>query len=153
MASTAGSVMLRASAHLNDVNQLVYDTETLLPFFQMALDELDEELAVWEIPLLNKESIIILVPSGSLLLPEMPVDYVESISIVERIQGSTDRWNYVREASDINPNLKVSPADGIIQWAFRSNQIYINPPISAREVLLNYVSGLVPVTDEGTGID
>jgi len=150
MASTSGSVMLRAASHLNDVNQLVYTSDTLLPMFNMALDELSEELGVYEIGEIRKTSIIILVDAGSTTIPQMPADFLESISIIERNQGSQDAWTNAHEVRAIDPALTV---EGIVQWAERMSTIEINPPALDREIMLEYVAALTPAQDDFQLID
>jgi hypothetical protein len=135
------------------MSQLVYNSTVLLPFLNMALDELDEEMAVFELSPLKKESIPIMVPAGSSLLPQMPVNFVESIELLERGQGSGDAWVMVREVADINPNTSVTTNTEITQWTVRGAQILINPPSTSREVLLTYVGGLTAASGVGTTID
>ena len=150
MASTSGSVMLRAAAHLNDSNQLVYTSDVLLPMFNMALDELQEELAIYEIGEIKKNSIIILVPAGSKSLPQMPVDFLESISLIERGGGSNGAWTNVTEVRAIDPALSNT---NILQWAEKMSTIDINAPLVDREVMLEYVASLGLVDTENTPLD
>ena len=145
--------MMRAAAHLNDINQLVYTNEILLPMFTNALDELEEELSVYEVTPLRRESIIILVPKGSLELPQMPIDFVEAIAVHERPMGSSGLWNPVSESIVIDVNRSVSPIESIRQWTVRATEIYINPPTTDREAMVQYITGLTPVTHEDISID
>ncbi len=145
MASTSGSVMQRAAAHLNDVNQLVYNSTVLLPFFNMAIDELQEELGVFEITDMRKESIIILVPSTSPTVPQLPLDFLEAYDILERMQGSQDSWRQVNEVVAIDPNLKSTSID---QWTERATGILINPPSNGREILLEYIASMTVAEGE-----
>ena len=150
MASTSGSVMLRAAAHLNDASQLVYTSDVLLPMFNMAIDELQEELAVYEIGEIRKTSIIILVPIGSKTLPQLPADFMESISLIERRGSTQDAWSSVKEVVVIDPALTV---EGILQWAERFKTIEINAPTSPREVMLEYVASMAVAQDEDSLLD
>jgi hypothetical protein len=150
MASTSGSVMLRAAAHLNDANQLVYTSDILLPMFNMAIDELQEELAVYEIGEIKKTSVIILVPKGSKTLPQLPVDFMESISLIERQGGTQNAWTSVKEVVAIDPALSIAE---IMQWAERFKTIEINAPTVAREVLLEYVASMSVAADEDSLLD
>jgi hypothetical protein len=143
--STSGSVMLAAATHLNDANQLVYTPLVLLPLLNMAIDELQEELGVHEIEDMKKESIIILVPSDSSTIPQLPLDFLETINILERSQGSQDAWTTVDPVRAIDPNLKTS---NIMQWSERSDRVLINPPTSGREILLEYVASMTIVEGE-----
>jgi hypothetical protein len=151
MPSTAGSVILRAANHLNDSSQLVYTTPVLLPFLNMALDELEGELAVFGLSALKKTTVTIPVPANSPSIPAMPVDFVEPLSLRERISGSTDDWTPITEVSDIDPNMDNVPS--IIQWTIRNVTIFINPPQVDREVVLDYVGGLTQASSAGTAID
>jgi len=150
MASTSGSVMLRAAAHLNDANQLVYTSDILLPMFNMALDELQEELAIYEIGEIKKTSILILIPTGSKIIPQLPTDFLESISLIERRQGSQDEWLRVTEVRAIDPSANV---EGIVQWAERMSSIEINPPTTARETLLEYIASMSVAQGEDNLLD
>jgi|SRR5678815_1184277 len=150
MASTSGSVMLRAAAHLNDANQLVYTSDILLPMFNMALDELQEELAIYEIGEIKKTSIIILVPTGSKIIPQLPVDFLESISLIERRGGSEDEWLRVTEVRAIDPALD---QPGVLQWAERMSLIEINPPSTNREVMLEYIASMSVAQGDDNALD
>jgi hypothetical protein len=150
MASTSGSVMLRAAAHLNDASQLVYTSDVLLPMFNMAIDELQEELAIYEIGEIRKTSIIIVVPAGSKTLPQLPVDFMESISLIERPGGSSSPWSSVKEVVAIDPALNIAE---IMQWAERFKTIEINAPSAPREVLLEYVASMAVAQDEDSLLD
>jgi hypothetical protein len=151
--STAGTVMTRSAAHLNDLSQLVYTSAVLLPFFNMALDELEEEMAVFELTPLKKESIIIDVPAGSQFLPQMPIDFVESVALFERNKGSQDIWAEVGEVVSIDRNYTDNPTQNIVEWTVRGPQVFINPPSAGREAQLSYIAGLAQATGEATALD
>lgn len=153
MPSTAGTVITRAAAHLNDPSQLSYTTAVLLPFLNMAIDELGEELGVYELSPLKKDSITILIDSGDVQLDEMPVDFVEAIRLLERAQGSSDRWREVTEVAEIDDNFSVDTSTEILQWTIRNTTIRINPPSSDREVQLEYIHGLTEAGSADTAID
>lgn len=137
--STSGSVMLRASAHLNDANQLVYNSTILLPYFNMAVDELQEELGVHAIVEMDKSSIIILVDPNDVVLDQLPLDFMEAIRLIERSRGSQDSWREITEVRAIDPNLKSTTID---QWTERSSSILINSPSTGREVMLEYLASM-----------
>lgn len=151
--SNSGTVLARAAAHLNDVNQLEYTSTVLLPFLNMAIDELEEEMAVFELSPMVRDSILILVPAGSTELPQIPVDFVEAINLTERAQGSQADWGLVGETFIVNRNLANNPSDSIIQWSARDKEIFINPPGSDREVILDYIGGFTEATGTGTVLD
>jgi len=151
--STAGTAMTRAAAHLNDASQAVYTAAVLLPYFNSALEELEEEMAVHDLSPLIKDAAEVSVESGDLLLDAMPVDFVEAISLRERSLGSTELWIEVGQVAVIDPNLTVQPVTSIIQWTIRNASIYINPPSSDRAAIIEYVRGLTTATGDGTALD
>lgn len=145
--------MTRAAAHLNDANQLVYTSTVLLPFLNMAIDEVDEELAIYEISPLKKDSLTIEVDSGDTQLDEMPTDFVEAITLYERPLGSSGEWREVSEVREIYNNYAVNTNTEILQWSVRGSTILINPPSSDREVQLDYIRGLTEAAGAVTTID
>jgi hypothetical protein len=118
--------------------------------FNAALDELQEELAIYEIGEIKKTSIIIPVPIGSKTLPQLPIDFLESISLIERSQGSQDSWTNVVEVRAIDPSAN---ENGIVQWAERMSLIEINPPTTARETMLEYIAALIIAQGENNPLD
>lgn len=151
MPSTAGSVMLRAANHLNDPNQLKYTNTVLLPFVNMALERLEEELGVYEISAFKKTSIPIDVDAGDTQLTQMPVDFVEPIRLLERNRDSSEDWNEIREVAELDNNI--DDATTIVQWARRNNAIFINAPTQDREVILEYIGTVTSATGALTTID
>jgi hypothetical protein len=149
--SSAGTVMTRAASMLNDASQLTFTSGILLPFFNAALDELEAELAVYELSPLISDSLEIDVDIDDDTLAQMPTDFVEAISLLERPRNSDQDWIEVKEVADINDNIDNDT--GILQWTSRGPAIHINPPQSEREVKLSYVRGLVAATGSGTAID
>lgn len=151
MPPTAGSVCLRAAMHLNDSSQLVYTTPVLIPYLAMAVDELEEELAVFEVTMMRKNSITIEVAAGALLLAQYPADYVEAIRMFERADGSSTDWMDVKEVLKVDQNYDT--AQGIEYWSAENGLIRINPPTSARDVYLEYIAMMTEPTTSATAID
>lgn len=153
MPVTSGSVLLRASTHLNDPLQAIWTEAIMLPFMKMAINELEEEMSVFELTPLIQDSAILPVASGSTTLAGLPSDFIEAISMIERAQGATDNeWMDVPETKDMDNNLVVRPVTYIGEWAIRNTTILINPPTENREVTLSYIRGLVEPTT-GNNID
>ena len=151
MPSTAGSVMLQAANHLNDPSQLVFTPAKLLPFFNMAIQELGEELGIYNLSPMKATSIVIEVDAGDTELDEMPADFLEVVEVMERPAGSSQDYYPVKERNWIDPNITTDQA--IIMWATRGLSIEINPPATARDVLINYFKTLTEAAGSGTAID
>lgn len=150
MPPTAGSVCLRAAIHLNDSSQLVYTTPVLLPYLSMAIDELEEELAIYEVTMMRKNSIPISVAALAETLTQYPVDYVEAVRLFERAADSI-AWTEVKEVLKIDQNYTTGSM--IEQWAQENGLIRINAPTSGRDVYLEYVAMMTEPTQSSTAID
>lgn len=153
MPVTAGSVLTQAAVHLNDPSQLVYTSGVLLPFLNMALQELAGELSVHEVAPLIREAIVIDVDAGDTVLPQMPADYHEAIAVFERTRDSSEEWKEVTEILHIPKTYSIQPHEKVIYWTPRAAFIHINPPSSDREVLLHYFKVVTEATNTSTALD
>lgn len=141
-----------AKAFMNDFNQETWTDSVLLPYLSQAVSELEQVYRIHEVSFQTRVGVTILVSIGDLLLAQLPVDLIEPISLRERVQNSTDDWSReLTEVDDIDPNLDNSQS--VSQWTWRNKQIYINPPITAREVRLLYTGTLTAIAVTGTTID
>lgn len=153
MPTTTGTVLTRAATHLNDPSQLVYTSSVLIPFLNSALWEVEEELAVYDVNPIKKDSATIDVAIAAATLAAFPADYISPVNVYERNRDSSDSWRLVPMAVDINKDLITQPATEILEWAPRGSALIFNPPTTEREVLLEYWKGLTVVTGTGQTID
>lgn len=141
-----------AKAFLNDADQALWTDSVLLPYLSQAVLELSQLYRLNEIPTELRVGVTILVAIGDTSLSQLPVDMIEPISLKERTQGSTDYWSdNIDEVDDVDPTILTSQS--IVQWAYRNEQIYINPPTTAREVRLLYMGDLTAISSTGSTID
>lgn len=141
-----------AKVYLNDAAQALFTDTVLIPHVAQAALEFESHCRVNEIPLEVRVGVVISVEIGDTELDELPTDFIEPVSLRERPLGSSDSWsNNITEVDDIDPNALLFQS--INQWAFRNNKIYINPPLTDREVRLLYVGSLTAVTIPGSTID
>lgn len=149
---TAEEVLDQAAVLLNDASQAFWTDAVLLPCLTKANEELEQEFDINEIPLLSeKQTPVTSVEIGDTELDEYPVDLVEPLVLYERALSSSDNWVEVREVAWVDPNL--TECNEIVQWAFRDNKIYINPPQTDREIYLDYRRKLTPITTTGSTIE
>lgn len=141
-----------AKVWLNDAAQALWTDAVLLPCVAQAALEFEQHCRVNEISIEVRVGITINVAIGDTSLSQLPVDIIEPISLKERAQGSSDSWsNNISEVQDIDPNATLYQS--INQWAFRNSLIYINPPLTIREVRLFYIGSLTAITATGSTID
>ena len=143
---TAGQVMDRVAALMNDAPRTDYTYEAQLPYLNMAVDELQENLQQANASPTNQTSAVILVPLGANRLtpnedelgPHYPYDLIEIQEVGERLAGTTNQFNPLirREFMDQFP-----ACDSLMFWVWEDQQIKFNPngATTARDVQLRYV--------------
>jgi hypothetical protein len=95
---TAAEVMDRSAALMNDPAKTDYTYVAQLPYLNMAIDELVENLEESNSSPTNQTSTVILVPVGTVMItpiehptpPHYPVDLVEIQEVGERMSGTND---------------------------------------------------------------
>lgn len=141
-----------AKAFLNDASQVLWTDAILLPYLSQAVLELSQHYRLNGIVTEVKVGITILVTIGDTYLAQLPTDLIEPLNLRERVQASTDDWSdNLDEVDDVDPNL--DNEQSVVEWCWRNNQIYINPPLSAREVRLQYLGDLTAIANTGSTID
>jgi hypothetical protein len=141
-----------AKVYLNDSAQASWTNTVLLPMLTEASLRLEGLLRLHGIPFIQKRAATIDVAALATSIAQNPTDFIEPISLREREQDSTNDWSdYLDEVDSIDPNI--DDQISIICWEFRGSTIYINPPTTAREVLLEYNGGLTAISAVGSTID
>lgn len=143
---TAGEVMDRSAALMNDPAKTDYTYQAQLPYLNMAIDELVENLEESNSSPTNLTSSVIplfvgqnkITPTEHVDTPHYPVDLIELQGVGERIAGSSDpfvplgRKEFVQEF----------PANSsLLFWAWEDQIIKFNPKGATviREIQLQYV--------------
>ena len=157
---TAGEVMDRAAALMNDPARTDYTYDAQLPYLNMAIDELVESLEESNSSPTNQTSATIVVPVGtskitpteSVDTPHYPSDLVEIQEVGERASGSTDSFVMLGRVEFI----QIFPANNsLLFWCWEDQEIKFNPngALSEREVQLKYVrQAISQAEDENTVI-
>lgn len=157
---TAGEVMDRSAALLNDPQKTDYTYLAQLVYLNMAIDELVENLEESNVSPTNQTSSTITIPIGSyqitstesIVTPHYPDDLVEIQQVSERLSGTTDSFIPLgrREFIQIYP-----PSNSLLFWCWEDQIIKFNPngATSIREIQLKYVrQGVAQATDDTTVI-
>lgn len=152
---TAGQVMDRSAALMNDPAKTDYTYAAQLPYLNIALDELVESLQESNSSPTNQTTASITIPVGTnQILPAeyltgvlYPVDLVEVQEVLERTAGTNDSFIRLtrREFVDVAP-----PSNSLMFWAWQDTIIQFNPrgALTTREVQLRYISqAITNVTD------
>jgi len=146
----ASEVTAQAAVLLNDAAQILFTDIVLLPVLGKANEELEQLLEINEIPLQKQVSASIAIAQGVGEVPQ-PIDFVEALDLREREAGGVNWGGEITEVDFIDPNN--TNCGSIIEWCGRNAKILINPPTSNREVLLNYIRKLTPITAGGSVVE
>lgn len=145
----SAEIMDDAALLLNDAAKLTFTYAVQTPWLKKAVKELSDELAVNNIPLLEKITVVTPIIVGSTTTIQLPVDCLVPNSLEERAAGSSDKWIRMDEVGNIDPNY--TPANEFNIWAFQGTLLNSTPVIdvpnatSLREVRVNYTRFLSTV--------
>lgn len=157
---TAGEVMDRSAALMNDPAKTDYTYDAQLPYLNMAIDELVESLEESNSSPTNQTSAVITLTVGQNMItpaehattPHYPVDLVEIQEVGERAAGSSDKFNTLsrKEFPETFP-----ASTSLLFWSWEDQCIKFNPngATGDREIQLRYVrKAIVLAEDEFTVI-
>lgn len=144
---TAGQVMDRSAAVLNDAAKTDFTYVAQLPYLNMAIDELQEQLEAHNMSPANKSvESYITIPVGTNKItpvdhpdvPHYPFDMIEIRSLKERLSGTTDPFVLMNRKDDI----LIRPAvNALIDWTWEEQIIKFLPAgaNTERQIELAYV--------------
>lgn len=145
---TAGDVVDKSAALLNDASKSIYTFTAQLPYLNLALQELQEEYELNEVPVTDTVSAVIQVDAGVDHIgfnnpagPELPADLIEPQVLWERNR-------------DINPFVPMTKIDVLPRWmegteinqfifyVWQTNQIKLLPSNQDNDIKMDYIRNL-----------
>lgn len=143
---TAGEVMDRAAALMNDAAKTDYTYVAQLPYLNMAIDELVELLEESNNSPTNKTSAAItlavglyqITPAESVTTPHYPSDLIEIQEIRERLSGTTDPYVALKRVEFMESTPATS---SFLTWSWENQIIKFNPngATTIRQLIIHYV--------------
>lgn len=155
---TAGEVMDRSAALLNDPARTDYTYDAQLPYLNMAIDELVESLEESNSSPTNQTSAVITIAVGEYQItpiensttPHYPADLVEIQEVSERLSGTEDSFIPLGRRDFV----QIYPANNsLLFWCWENQIIKFNPngALTEREVQLKYIGmSIVQAEDENS---
>lgn len=134
---TAGQVMDRAANFLNDPSKTDYTYTVMLPYLNMAIDELSESMEESNSSVSNQTHLVLLVKAGvwwiggpgtAAIDPERttyPADLIEIQEIGERLAGDDGPFTRMTRV-EYQPGFR--PQAALLQWAWEDQTIKFNNP-------------------------
>lgn len=156
---TAGEVMDRSAALMNDPAKTDFTHSAQLPYLNMAIDELLENLEESNAASTNLTAAPILLPVGKNKLtptedtevPHYPSDLIEIQEVAERTAGSSNSFAMMTRKESV----EAFPANSsLMYWAWEDQRIKFNPSgaTSPREIQLKYVRQAVQMAADANSV-
>ena len=152
----ASTVLAKASTLLNDTARTVYTYTAVLPYLQIALQELQEHFELNNIPETQLTSAVITMTAGQTqiaynagpLLPELPDDMIEPQQLWERESG-IDPYVPMSRRDYMPHNLEGTPTGKFSFWIWENNVIRFLPANRSNDIKIDYVKDMfTPLVDE-----
>jgi hypothetical protein len=151
---TAAMIMDKSASLMNDTARTVYNYTAQLPYLQMALDELQEECELNNLPTTNKASTGITLQIGVKTIgpadgigatsPNYPQDLAEIQQLWERLSSSNEPFISVKQVEFLPHSLDDLPVSELQYWSWSNQQIVTLGATTIRELKLDYIAKLFP---------
>jgi hypothetical protein len=153
---TAADVMDKSAALMNDAAKTSYTYAAMLPYLNMALDELQESFQQNNIPIYNATAATITIPIGTTTInaadaagpgggaaPNLPADLVEIQGLYERLAGSSDPFIPMTQREFLPHALDNLPTEALQFWIYDGQRIQFIGALTAREVKIDYLKAII----------
>lgn len=168
--STPSEIMVNVAALMNDQDRAVYTDIVQLPYFNMALKELQETFELNNIPVTNVTSAVINVAAGineigffvpafpndipDPALPYLPDDLIEIQQIWESTEG-INQWIPMNRKEFLPHYLEDNmPINQFLVWSWQEQKIKLIASNADNDLKLDYIKFLFATITEATlGVD
>ena len=143
---TAGNVMDSAGALLNDVALSVFTYAAQIPYLNIALNELAEELEAHNVESTNQTSTSIVVTAGVTGIggvgqPALPTGLVQIQKLWERTNGTTVPYQPMVK-KEFLPSFQ-DQTTSLIYWIYQDQLIKFIGATSDRQVRIDYIRKII----------
>jgi len=127
----AQEVMDRSAALLNDTALSIFTYSAQIPYLNIAIDELAEEMELNNVPATNKTAAIITVPAGITGIgggngkPDLPPGVLEVFDLFERTSGS--QYSFIQMTKREFLPVNQVPTAFLIYWSWEADTINFIP--------------------------
>lgn len=154
---TVGSLLDISAALLNDTQKQTYTYTVQLPYFQIALDELQQLFERSSISSTNETSAVIAVDAGVTAIgfstiPVLPADLISISQMWER-QRNINPFVPMGQRSFIPEYLTGELVSSFGIYAWEAQQIKLPMANRDNDIKLNYVKSLFTIVDGNSTID
>jgi hypothetical protein len=144
----AKQVMDASAALLNDTALSVFTYTAQIPYLNIALDELSEELMLNNVPVTNETATVISIPAGIEGIgggngnPNLPPGLIQPFNLYERTSGSTYSFLSMRHVEFLPVNQV--PTAFLVYWSWEGDVIKFVPggATGAIDIQLHYLKSI-----------
>jgi hypothetical protein len=157
MSYLASEIMDGVAALMNDVAQQRYSYSAQIPYLNIALTDLREELQLSNSPVSNEESAVIVIAAGVTELdftttPPLPTGLMEIQQAWYRQTGTSDAFLPMQRVEFLPHYLQATPSQfQVVQiWSWQEPKMKFIAAIGSTEMKLDYVKTLFPIITSPT---
>lgn len=149
----AADVMDLTAATLNDVAKSVFTYTAQLPYLNMALDQLQQEMESNNVSFTNASESAITVPAGITSIggsgaPTLPIDVVEIQQLWERVSGTSLSYMLMKRV-DFLP-LNDFPTSYFGVWSYDDQIIHLPQATTDIDVKIQYIRSRLGIITDST---
>jgi|SRR5882724_6413180 len=137
----ASDVLDRAAALLNDTAKSTFTYTAMIPFLNIAIDDLQEILELNNVPITNILSSIYPIAIGETTIVTLPSNLIEIRNVYERATGTIDEFMLMTRIEFL-PKI-TTPVNSLIYWSWIGQAIQFLPANSAIDVKLEYLGSIL----------
>jgi len=139
----ASTVLDMSSALLNDKIKSLYTDAAQIPYLNIAIRELVQEMQLHNIPVTNSVSAVIPLLAGATTIT-LPADLIEIREIYEADSG-LDNYLPLRKVTSLPKNWTASASK--TYWAWENGGISTLPSTGAKDIRIDYIGTIqAPIT-------
>lgn len=157
MSIITANIFDRVAALLNDSNLQIFTYAAQLPYLNVAIDELAEEMEQNNVEATTTKSSTLTITTGTTVIsatstPAYPSDLINIQTIWEKLSGSdTESYAQLTKVEFLPPYLQ--PVDSLIFWTWQEQEIRFVGATSDRDVMLQYIARTLNQVTQVDGSD
>lgn len=158
---TVADILDLVASLMNDTAKTKFTYTATLPYFNIALAEMQEHLELSEIPVMEKTAAAVTVTAGQTVVASgttaanYPSDLVSIQQLWERLAGSSDPYTPMFKRDYLPHYLDGIETSDLVYWTWLDQEIQFIGATTDRDVKLDYIRQRFVniITDTTTAID
>ncbi len=158
---TVADILDLVASLMNDTAKTKFTYTATLPYFNIALAEMQEHLELSEIPVMEKTAAAVTVTAGQTVVvsgttaANYPSDLVSIQQLWERLAGSSDPYTPMFKRDYLPHYLDGIETSDLVYWTWLDQEIQFIGATTDRDVKLDYIRQRFVniITDTTTAID